>query len=267
MIQARRLLAVGAILGVAAIFTCSQVWGVPGLFRELRNWHKGDGKIIKPDDRASTFADDLNRNRFSDTPVVVYQADKGEEAIFGLQVLPKLPDSPARPKDYLVIVDTSASKAMGPLTTAGQIARDLAGKLGPDDRMAIWVANIAAKDLTRGFQHGKALDEALAALDKEVLPLGRRQPVEEGGRRRQLASFGGQGQPGSVPFSSTWVTARASGEPLDAADPCRLVREHGQEARCAFFAVPPLESLRLRCAEPARPDRRHGRQDHPVTTA
>ena len=77
MIQARRLLAVGAILGVAAIVTCSTVWGGPGLFRDLRTWHKGDGKIIKPEDSKSTFADDLNRNRF----VGVHVTERGAGAV------------------------------------------------------------------------------------------------------------------------------------------------------------------------------------------
>src|ERR1700741_680479 len=124
MIHARRLMAVGAVLAVAAVLTCSDVWSDPGPDKELKAYHKGDGKNIKPGEDRTHFAEDLERNRFLDAPVVVYQAEKGE-MLFGLQVTAKLPDAPARPKDYLVIIDTSASKAMGPLVVAQQIAAAL----------------------------------------------------------------------------------------------------------------------------------------------
>jgi tetratricopeptide (TPR) repeat protein len=219
-------------MSVAAIVTGSHLWGGPGLFKELRVWHAGDGKFIKPDDRKSTYADDLASNRFVDTPVVVYQADKAAETLFGLQVLPKLPDSPSRPKDYLVIVDTSASKAMGPLVVAQKITRELAGKIGPDDRMSIWVANINPKDLTRGFKSGKALEEALATLEKEV-PLGAvnlKKAVTDG-----LASFEiKESRQRAILFLGD---GKSIAEPMVASDRASLVATMVKN-KVAFFAVP-----------------------------
>src|SRR5262245_28232140 len=140
MIQVRRLLAVGAILAGAAILTCTDVvWGEPGRDKELHDWRRGDGKAVRPPRDDGHFAADLDRNRFTDIPVVVYQ--NGADTLFALQVQPKLPDAPALPKDYLVLIDTSASKAMGPLGVSVQIAQELARQLGKDDRMALWTAN------------------------------------------------------------------------------------------------------------------------------
>src|SRR5258708_7688030 len=98
MIETRRLLAVGAILGVAAIVTCA-VWGDPGRDKHLKDWRKGDGKIVKPADKdVGDSTDDLSLNSFVDKPVVVYQTGEGQ-VLASIQLKPTLPDAPARPKD------------------------------------------------------------------------------------------------------------------------------------------------------------------------
>ncbi len=232
MFEARRLLAVGAILGVAAILTCTDVWGEPGRDKDLKDWRKGDGKLVKPDDKdAGPPADDLNGNRFVDLPVVVYQPDT-DVALAGIQIKPKLPDAPVRPKDYLVIVDTSASKAMGPLAIAHQITYHLSKKLGADDRVAIWTANITPKDLTRGFKSGKALEDAVTNLAKEV-PMGAVNlkktlndalaTFEVKESRQRLVLFLGDG--------------KSVADPLDSTDRAALC-ETMVKKQVAFFAVP-----------------------------
>ncbi|MFM7150876.1 MAG: hypothetical protein ACKO23_13625, partial [Gemmataceae bacterium] len=165
----RRLLAAGAILSAVAILISTEVWGGARYQdKDLQEWRKGDGKNIKPasDDGSG---EDADRNRFNETPVVTYK--QGEETLFALQVQPRLPDSPALPRDYLVVIDTSASKAMGPLNMAQQIVQDLARMLPPQDRMAIWTANIKPRDISRGFKPGNALEETFKELAKEI-PLG-----------------------------------------------------------------------------------------------
>src|SRR5262249_18496628 len=153
---------------VAAILTCTDVWGEPGRDKDLKAWKKG-GKVVKPSADDAAF-EDIGQNRFSKTPLVLYRPEKGD-TLFGLQVQPKLPDAEKSTVDYLVIVDTSASKAMGPLAVAGQISDALIKLLGPEDRAALWTANLKPKDLSRGFKSGKDLAEPLKTLAKEI-PLG-----------------------------------------------------------------------------------------------
>src|SRR5688572_2874892 len=109
MIAVRRLLAVTAFLAVSALVTSSGVWGEPG-DKELAKWRKGEKNKPAPKVKGQ-FSEELESNRFAEKPLVIYQ-DR-DETLFALQVQPKLPPAPALPIDYLVLVDTSASKAAG----------------------------------------------------------------------------------------------------------------------------------------------------------
>src|SRR5438132_1670165 len=122
MIAIRRLLAVSAFLAVAALLSSTDVWGEVGPNKKEKDWRKG-GKNVKPSGEPAEAAAEPERNRFADQPAVVYHDRDRNETYFALQVQPKLPDAPALPIDYLVMVDTSASKAMGPLALAQQIAQ------------------------------------------------------------------------------------------------------------------------------------------------
>src|SRR4051794_6268453 len=197
MIDVRRLRAVGALLGLAAVVTCTHVWGEPGRDK-ARPWQLGDGRNHNPAKVDDRFTEDLAHSRFADQPLVLYRDDKGGngqgEAVFALQLRPRLDDAPARPRDYLVLVDTSASKALGPfLTQARQIARELAARVGPDDRIALWTVNLDTRDLSRGFKPGAGLAGALKELEREFpagavnLKDGLAKAVEafEGGEGRQ----------------------------------------------------------------------------------
>src|SRR5262249_55645722 len=133
-----------------------------------KGWRKGGQTVSPPKD--GHFAPDLERSRFAEAPLLAYRAEGGE-ALFALQVRPALPDAPPLPTDYLVVIETSASKAMGPLAIATLIAQELARQLGGDDRMAVWTANVKPRDVSRGFKAAKALDDAFKELAKEV-PLG-----------------------------------------------------------------------------------------------
>src|SRR5262245_30733896 len=152
MIAVRRLFGVAAFLAVVALLTSSDVWGEPR-DKERAKWQNGDGKN-KPAAKVEAQAADeaAEKNRFADVPVVVYQGK--EDRLFALSVQPKLPETDPRPIDYLVMVETSASKAFGPLAMAQEIAVALAAKLGADDRIAVWTANVKPKDLSRGFKSG-----------------------------------------------------------------------------------------------------------------
>src|SRR5262249_47186831 len=44
MIKVRRLMGAGALLGVAAVLTCADVWGGTGRFQEWLSWRKADSR-------------------------------------------------------------------------------------------------------------------------------------------------------------------------------------------------------------------------------
>src|ERR1700722_3566347 len=171
MLEVRRLWAVGTILFLSAILASSQVWGEPARDKdkdkELKDWRKGkDGKDDKDDAADRRFAEEMGKSRFLGKPLVLYPRPNGE-VLFAWQAQPKLDDTPARPRDYVVLVTTSASMAQGPLNDAIKITESLAAKLNPKDRMAVWTVNTKPRSLTRGFKTGKALNDAVKSLEKE----------------------------------------------------------------------------------------------------
>ena len=98
----------------------------------------GAGDSPRPD--ASRFVDELAATKFSQMPVLTYQPRDGE-MLFAWQIQPeaaKLPVPAARPRDVLVVVDTTASQAGRPLQQAKQIITALSAGLTPDDRISVW---------------------------------------------------------------------------------------------------------------------------------
>lgn len=166
----RRLRAVGAILVSAAVLTSTHVWGEPS--ERLRDQFRSSTGQLAAEAAEQDLAEALARSKFAEYGVVTYRTQKGE-TLFALQVQPKLEPMPARPRDILVLVDTSASQANGPLTTAREIVATLAKEGSAEDRVAIWTANTTTKDLTRGFEapQSQAVKAAVEALKLEV-PLG-----------------------------------------------------------------------------------------------
>jgi hypothetical protein len=168
MIAVRRALAVGAVVSLAAIITCTAVWGDPQrdkVEKELRDWRAG--KVERPADRIDRqFAEEFLVNRFGDRPLVTYTTVQGD-TLAAFQLKPDLDPAPARPRDVLILIDTSASKAQGPLAAALKAAEGLAGKLGKDDHVAIWTVNTTAKKVTKGFQPAGELADAFKALALE----------------------------------------------------------------------------------------------------
>src|SRR5262249_59003547 len=123
MTERCRLLAVGAILALAAVVSFSHVWGEPARNKELDKW-RAEGDQPTAADRQ--FGEDLAASKFAQNPVVTYRTQEGE-TFFALQVKPDLARAAARPRDFLVLIDTSASQAAGPLNAAIKITEALAG--------------------------------------------------------------------------------------------------------------------------------------------
>jgi hypothetical protein len=163
MLTSRRLIAVGGVVMLAAVFTCAHVLGEPAR----------PGNPSRPGDKAKDsgfLSDDASVSRFADTPLLVYQPKDGDR-LFALQVQPALPAGAARPRDLVILVDTTASQAGGHLAAAEKLAEAVVASLGNDDRAAIRTVNVKSLDLSHGLQPARKLDAALETLKKE-LPMG-----------------------------------------------------------------------------------------------
>ena len=111
------------------------------------------------------LADELATKKFSELPALTYRLRDGE-TLFAWQVRPTLEPIPPRPRDVLVMVDTSASQAGRPLQQARQIVEAVAAALTAADRLSVWTVNTpaATKALTRDFQAPTSEDVRTAAL-------------------------------------------------------------------------------------------------------
>lgn len=190
MNNVRRLKAVGAVLALAAVVTSAHVWGEP-TDKSQERFRTSSG-LLPPDKNTNQFGEDLTECKFADRAVLTYRTQSGD-TLFALQVQPKLDAGPARPRDLLILVDTSASQAGRPLTGALALAKALVAAAAPGDRVALMTANTpsATRDLTKGFQapNAPAVGAALAELQKEI-PLGDTDLRES--FKKAASLFGGQ---------------------------------------------------------------------------
>ncbi len=173
MTMIRRLTAVVTILVMTAVFTCTNVWGDSGRNKSQSEPIASGSKTVAADSGHS-LGGDLAVSKFSSHKVLTYRTRSGETLI-ALQVQPKLSPVPARPRDCLVLVDTSASQIGLPLANACTLTEEILKNARPGDRYSVWTVNIpaATRDLTGGFQADKtvALKKVVKDLKKEI-PLG-----------------------------------------------------------------------------------------------
>src|SRR3954447_1288554 len=114
MSKMRRLLAIGAFLSLVALAS-SRLLGEP----EGKAGGPGPvGSSVQLKSAARTVPaaaqlDETPVSRFTEAGVVTYQPVKGDAA-FALQLQPKLPAAAGRPRDYLIMVSTSAVMAGPP---------------------------------------------------------------------------------------------------------------------------------------------------------
>ncbi len=165
MHHVRRFLAIGPVLGLIAIVTCSHLWGEPGQ-RDPLAWRNksGDASVV----RKELPLEMLSVTRFAKQPVVTYRTSDGE-TFFAFQLQPRL-DMPAQPRpvDYMILVSTSASMGKGELALAQKVTEAFIKQLGPQDRVGIATVNTEYKELTDGLQPADQVQEALKTLDKQV---------------------------------------------------------------------------------------------------
>src|SRR4051812_37545430 len=101
MTMVNRLKAAAVLLGATAAITSAIVWGEPTGGKTTTGGFNPGGVKLR---------DDLLTNRFTRQPVVTYETQDGE-TLFALQVKPALKAPAARPRDLVVVIDTSASQA------------------------------------------------------------------------------------------------------------------------------------------------------------
>lgn len=173
MTTLRRLSAVGAVLALGAAYLGSQVWGEPAGDKARKGLLTGR-RDAAPEKKGLDLSEDMAPSRFSRGSIAVYKTLDGD-TLFGLQLKPKLDAVAPRPRDVILMVDTSASQVGAPLLLARQIVQSFVEKARVDDRIAIWTVNIptANRDLTRGFRSpsDREVKTAQEALKTEV-PLG-----------------------------------------------------------------------------------------------
>ena len=168
MIEVRRLLAVGTVFGLAAVLTCTHVWGEPGRDKPTEAVKPADTKLSagKAD---QDFAQDAAASRFADHALFTYQAEKSAPLLFALKLQPKV-EAPARPLDVTVVIEDAAGMAQGPMVAAQKTAEALAASLGADDRVSLWTISNKAKNLSKsaqfnnGFRPADKLQDAFKDL-------------------------------------------------------------------------------------------------------
>src|SRR5438067_2427600 len=105
----RRIRAVSAVLALAAVLSTAHVWGTPSDKTPRDQFRASTGQFT-PDKGDRTLAEDLAASKFAQGGAITYQTTAGQ-TLFALQVQPQLTAGPARPRDLLVLIDTSASQA------------------------------------------------------------------------------------------------------------------------------------------------------------
>lgn len=155
----RKLLACSlGLFGVGAALVGLRVMGDPARASKERRI-----PVVSP---VQEKADEENGvSRFLGQSVIGYTAADGE-GLVAIQVQPELPAA-ALPRDIVLVVDTSASQAQGPLSNSARIARALVKQLQPTDRVALVLANLDPTALTRGLVSPAEAAQALDKLDQE----------------------------------------------------------------------------------------------------
>jgi tetratricopeptide (TPR) repeat protein len=164
MFAVRRLLAVGSVLMLLGLLVSSQIWGQARRPPTLLDSGKAQPIDNTPVDPYAVADRDLSR--FADQPLALYYRPDTKETLMAVQVKPSLDAVAARPRDYLVMLDTAAH-----LGRDLQIAKDLTQQIllqvGAEDRVALWTVNTRSHDLTNGFQPCKEFAAAVKELNEK----------------------------------------------------------------------------------------------------
>lgn len=228
----KRLRVLPAVLGVAAAIAAVGT----NLFGDIRSDTRQPApRGERPDGGA--VVEELAATKFSKLPALTYQPRDGE-TLFAWQIRPTLDPVPARPRDVLVLVDTSASQAGKPLKQARQIITALTSTLTPADRISVWSVSTPAttRALTRDFQPADADEVRHAAAALTEVEYGSGATDLKGAIRKALATLApNRGRQQVVLYLGD---GESTFEPLSETDRVALGAE--MDARDVFFFAVPL---------------------------
>ena len=164
MFAVRRLLAVGSVLTLIGLLATAHLWG--GADERAKSpLDSTDAKrptVTAVDPHAVA---EMSLSRFADRSVVLYHRADQKETLMGLQVKPRLKAVAARPRDYLLLLDTAAHMAGVDWKALRVLSNKFIDKLGAEDRIAVWTVNTRYHDLSKGFQPANAAAAILKKLD------------------------------------------------------------------------------------------------------
>src|SRR5581483_41833 len=166
MARIQRLLVVAAGLAATAFFSVPTTSGQAA---------KKGAVVIPPSPPAAEEA--LADSKFAEAALVTYKPLEGD-TLFALQVKPELKAPPRRPRDYVIMVSSSATQSGEGWIASQQIAEEIIAGAEEGDRVALWVFSTpddkATFSLTRGLlsakDEAKKLADAVQALKKKSYP-------------------------------------------------------------------------------------------------
>lgn len=227
----KRLRLLTAALGVAA----ASVAVVTTVFGDIR-----PNPTPATPTRTEAAVDTAARTRYTDQPALTYQTGANEVA-FAWQVKATLPAAAARPRDILVMVDTSASQAGVHLARARTILAGLAKDAGADDRIDLWTINInngaATRSLTGGFLPANGNEVATAAAKLANAEYGAGAVDLKAGLEKAVAAF--ERRPGRNQVLLYLGDGESAASPVEISEPTRVeIGNTLADREVAFFAVP-----------------------------
>jgi tetratricopeptide (TPR) repeat protein len=229
----KRLRLLPAVLGVSA--TLAAVGTT--LFGDSRPGAKPPAAAETARPEGGRFVDELAVTKFSKLPVLTYRS-QGGDALFAWQLKPTVAAPAARPRDVLVLVDTTASQAGKPLKQARQVITALSETLGADDRVSVWSVSTpkATRALTKDFQAPNSDNLRDAAVSLTDIEYGSGAADLKGGIEAALATMApNRARHQVVLYLGDGESAFA---PISEAD--RIALGTAMDARDAYFFAVPL---------------------------
>ena len=156
----RRWMVCAGIMGFGAVVVGTHVIGDSRKPESKLQLGTSEGRVETAAERRGK--EEIEPSRFAGKPVITYKTVTGDK-LFAMQLQPTIEAAP-RPRDILILIDTSASQAVGPLKASGDLALALSQAMGPNDRVSVWTANLHGKAVTKGFIEPSKVIEALATL-------------------------------------------------------------------------------------------------------
>jgi tetratricopeptide (TPR) repeat protein len=164
MFAVRRLLAVGSVLTLLGVLASAHLWGQKGRAKTMFDSTESKPAPAPVDPYAIA---DRSLSRYADRPLVFYHRPDMKETLMALQVKPRLEAVAARPRDYVILIDTAAHMGGSYLHTAQELVKAFVAKLAADDRVALWTVNTKHHDLSQGFQPAGKVAAVLKKLESE----------------------------------------------------------------------------------------------------